>query len=107
MTYAAWLALGIAGLLEVVWATSMKYSNGFTRLWPSVVTVVTMLASFLLLAQAMRVLPLGTAYAVWTGIGAVGAAIVGIVVLGEPRTALRIAFIAMIVGGIAGLKATS
>ena len=107
VTLAAWLALGIAGLLEIVWATSMKYSQGFTRLGPSIVTIMTMLASFLLLSQSMRILPLGTAYAVWTGIGAVGAAIVGILLLGEPRTVPRLLFIAMIIAGIAGLKATS
>lgn len=107
MALSAWVMLGIAGILEVVWATAMKYSEGFTRLWPTVFTVVTMLASFLLLSQSMKTLPLGTAYAVWTGIGAVGAAIVGIFFLGEPRGALRIFFIVAIVGGIAGLKATS
>lgn len=103
----AWILLVIAGLFEVVWATLMKQSEGFTKLWPSVGTVAAMLVSFALLAHAMRTLPLGTAYAVWVGIGAVGAALVGMLYLGEPRSALRVLFIAAILGGIAGLKATS
>lgn len=107
MPVSPWLLLTIAGLFEVVWATLMKKSDGFTRLGYTIATFATMLVSFLLLAQAMRALPLGTAYAVWTGIGAVGAALVGIVFLNEPRTALRFFFIAAIIGGIAGLKATS
>ncbi|HET6404615.1 MAG TPA: multidrug efflux SMR transporter [Candidatus Thermoplasmatota archaeon] len=105
--HSAWLLVGIAGVLEVVWATLMKQSAGFTKLGYTVATIVTMVASFLLLSQAMRVLPLGTAYAVWTGIGAVGAAVVGIVWLGEPRTAWRILCIGAIVGGIIGLKVAS
>ncbi|MBP2020105.1 quaternary ammonium compound-resistance protein SugE [Symbiobacterium terraclitae] len=103
----AWIYLVIAGLMEVGWATAMKYSAGFTRLWPSVLTIVLMLASFGLLNQAMKSLPLGTAYGVWTGIGAVGTALVGILALGEPRDALRILFILMILAGIVGLKVTS
>jgi quaternary ammonium compound-resistance protein SugE len=100
----AWILLVIAGLLEVVWAFSMKQSDGFTRLWPTVVTGVTMLASFFLLATSMRTLPLGTAYTVWTGIGAVGAFLVGIAVLGEAVTPTRIAAALMIVGGLVLMK---
>jgi quaternary ammonium compound-resistance protein SugE len=102
-----WPAIVLAGVLEVAWATSMKASDGFRRPGLAVLTVVLMLASFGLLGYAMRQLPLGTAYAVWTGIGAVGAAIVGILVLGEPRTALRLGFLGAIVAGIVGLKATA
>ena len=96
----AWLILIIAGLFEVVWAFSMKQSEGFTHLWPSVVTVAAMLVSFGLLAWSMRSLPLGTAYAVWTGIGAVGAFIVGIVFLGEAANASRLIAASLIVGGL-------
>lgn len=99
-----WFQLVIAGLLEVAWAIGMKQSAGFTRLWPSVFTIVTMIASFSLLASAMRSLPVGTAYGVWTGIGAVGAAILGIVWLGESASLARIGGIALIVGGIVTLK---
>jgi quaternary ammonium compound-resistance protein SugE len=100
----AWLALTIAGLLEVVWAFSMKQSEGFTRLWPSTVTGAAMLLSFALLAWSMRLLPLGTAYAVWTGIGAVGAFLVGIAVLGEPASPLRVLAAVLIVGGLVLMK---
>jgi quaternary ammonium compound-resistance protein SugE len=103
----AWLALTIAGLLEVVWAFSMKQSEGFTRTWPSVITAATMLLSFALLAWSMRSLPLGTAYAVWTGIGAVGAFLVGIAVLGEPASALRVLAAVLIVGGLVLMKLSS
>ncbi len=106
-TGTAWLALLIAGLLEVVWATSMKYSAGFTRLWPSVVTVVVMLVSFVLLSRSMQSLPLGTAYAVWTGIGAVGSALVGMLLFHEARDPFRLLCVLMIVLGIAGLRFTS
>jgi quaternary ammonium compound-resistance protein SugE len=102
-----WAQLLIAGLFEIVWAAGLKYTEGFTRLAPSVATILAMVLSFYFLAQAVRVLPVGTAYAVWTGIGAVGIALFGIVFLGEPRTVLRIGFILMIVGGIVGLKFTS
>lgn len=102
----AWPALVLAGLLEVAWASTMKASDGFRKPLLAVVTVLLMLCSFALLAYAMRQLPLGTAYAVWTGIGAVGAAIVGLVFLGEPRTVLRIACLGAIVIGIVGLKLT-
>lgn len=99
-----WIILFAAGLLEVVWAVGLKYTEGFTRLVPSVVTGLAMAGSVALLGLAMRQLPLGTAYAVWTGIGTVGTAVVGMLVLGEPAGALRIACIALIVLGIAGLK---
>lgn len=100
----SWLVLLIAGLLEVVWAVGLKYTHGFSRLAPSVITVVAMVASMVLLAWAMKTLPVGTAYAVWTGIGAVGAAIAGIVLLGESASMMRIASLALIVVGIIGLK---
>jgi quaternary ammonium compound-resistance protein SugE len=101
-----WVWLIIAGLLEVAWAVGLKYTDGFSRLWPTVVTVVLMLGSFWCLAQAVRVLPLGTSYAIWTGIGAVGTAIAGIILFKEPATAARLACIVLIVAGIAGLKLT-
>jgi quaternary ammonium compound-resistance protein SugE len=100
----AWLVLVVAGLFEVVWAIGLKYTDGFTRLWPSAVTLAAMIVSVVLLAIAMRSLPVGTAYAVWTGIGAVGTVILGIVLFAEPVTAARIACIALIVAGIVGLK---
>ena len=100
----AWLTLLIAGLLEVVWAIGLKQTDGFTKLVPSLVTVVAMIASFALLAHALKTLPVGTAYAVWTGIGAVGTAIVGMALYGEPRTVGRLVCLLLIVGGIAGLK---
>ncbi|MBN3857328.1 MULTISPECIES: quaternary ammonium compound efflux SMR transporter SugE [unclassified Paraburkholderia] len=102
-----WLYLFIAGLLEVAWATGLKSSEGFTRLWPSVFTVVTALGSFWLLALAMRQLPLGTAYAVWTGIGAVGAFVLGIVMMGEAVTVARVLSALLIVAGLIGLKLSS
>src|SRR5687768_13029121 len=100
----AWVWLTLAGLLEIVWAIGMKYTDGFTRLWPSVVTGAAMLASLYFLALAVRSLPIGTAYAVWTGIGAVGVAILGMILFDEPRTLMRIGSILLIVAGIAGLK---
>jgi quaternary ammonium compound-resistance protein SugE len=103
----AWGYLFVAGLLEVVWAIGLKYTEGFTRLWPSVGTLAAMGVSFFLLSTALRTIPVGTGYAVWTGIGAVGASILGIVLFNEPRDALRIAGIAMIVGGIVLLKLNS
>ena len=102
-----WLHLIIAGLLEVAWAIGLKQTEGWTRLWPSVITALLMIASFFFLSLALRMLPLGTAYAIWTGIGAVGTALVGIFVFGEPRTAARLACIVLIVAGIVGLKLTS
>ncbi|MDQ2065618.1 multidrug efflux SMR transporter [Xinfangfangia sp. CPCC 101601] len=103
----AWIALFFAGIFEVVWASAMKASEGFTKLWPSVVTLSTMLISFGLLAYAMRSLPLGTAYAIWTGIGALGAFVVGIVMMGEPATAGRIVAAALILSGIVLMKVSS
>ncbi|EPF0316489.1 quaternary ammonium compound efflux SMR transporter SugE [Enterobacter chuandaensis] len=100
----SWIILFIAGLLEVVWAIGLKYTHGFTRLTPSVITVTAMIVSIVLLSWAMRSLPVGTAYAVWTGIGAVGAAITGILLLGESANLARIASLALIVAGIIGLK---
>ncbi len=96
----AWIILIAAGLLEVVWAFSMKQSEGFTRLWSSVVTLGTMAVSFGLLSWAMRTLPLGTAYTVWTGIGAVGAFLVGVLILGEAATPMRMAAAGLIVSGL-------
>ncbi|MCS4272335.1 MULTISPECIES: quaternary ammonium compound efflux SMR transporter SugE [Raoultella] len=100
----SWLILFIAGLLEVVWAVGLKYTHGFSRLLPSAITIVAMVVSMALLSWAMKTLPVGTAYAVWTGIGAVGAAIAGIVLLGESASPMRIASLACIVIGIIGLK---
>lgn len=99
-----WIWLIIAGLLEIAWAVGLKYAAGFTRLWPSVATIVLMLASFWCLAQAVRGLPLGTSYAIWTGIGAVGTAIAGVILFKEPATAARLVCVGLIVAGIVGLK---
>jgi quaternary ammonium compound-resistance protein SugE len=103
----AWVLLFIAGLFEIGWAVGLKYTDGFTRLWPSVGTATALVASMVLLASAVRTLPLGTAYAVWTGIGTVGTAILGIVLFREPATAMRLVCITMIVAGIVGLKLAS
>ena len=103
----AWIFLVVAGLLEVVWAYTMKLSDGFTRLNYSVITLVAMIASFGLLSVSMKSLPLGTAYTIWTGIGAVGAFIVGIIVLGEAVTPLRIVAAIMIIGGLLLMKLAS
>ena len=100
----AWLWLTAAGLLEIVWAVGLKYTEGFTRVVPSAITALAMIGSVYLLALAVRAIPIGTAYAVWTGIGAVGVAILGMVLFGEPKDALRIGSILLIVLGIAGLK---
>ena len=102
-----WLILFVAGLFEVGWAIGLKYTHGFTRLWPSVFTVMAMSVSLFLLAQALRTLPIGTAYAIWTGIGAVGTAVLGIVLFSEPATAMRLGCIGLIVTGIVGLKFAS
>ena len=101
----AWLILSVAGLLEIGWAVGLKYTDGFTRPLPTVLTVSAMVVSMFLLGIAVRTLPVGTAYAVWTGIGTVGTVLLGIWLFGEPASALRLLFIAMIVGGIVGLKA--
>lgn len=103
----AWVYLVIAGILEVVWAFYMKQSAGFTKPLPSVITIVTMIASFSLLSLSMRTLPLGTAYTMWTGIGAVGAFTVGVLVLGESATPMRIAAALLIVGGLVLMKLSS
>lgn len=100
----AWVYLVIAGLFEVGWAIGLKYTVGFTELWPSVWTIFAMTASMWLLAIAMKSLPVGTAYSVWVGIGAVGTVILGIVLFGEPANALRLGSAALIVAGIVGLK---
>jgi quaternary ammonium compound-resistance protein SugE len=103
----AWLLLLAAGVFEVVWAVSLKYTNGFTRLGPSLVTVAGMAVSFWLLSQALRSFPVGTAYAVWTGIGAAGTALVGMWLLGEPRDLGRLVSLGCIVLGIVGLRLSS
>jgi len=100
----AWMMLGAAGLLEIVWAVGLKYADGFTKPVPSAITIAAMIASMWLLAQAARDLPIGTAYAVWTGIGAVGAALFGMMLLGESASIVRLACIGLIVAGIVGLK---
>lgn len=103
----AWALLVVAGLLEVGWAIGLKYTEGFTKLWPSVATIVAIIGSMYLLAVAARTLPIGTAYAVWVGIGSVGTVILGIALFGEPLTPLRGLFLAMLVVAILGLKFTA
>ena len=103
----AWGLLLVAGLFEVGWAIGLKYTQGFTRLVPTLLTLASMVASLGLLGLALRDLPVGTAYAVWTGVGAVGTALLGVILLGEPATAARLACIGLIVAGIAGLKLVS
>lgn len=103
----AWILLAVAGLLEVGWSIGMKYTEGFTRLWPSVFTGIGIVASMVLLAQAAKTLPIGTAYGVWVGIGAAGAAVLGMMILGEPATAARIFFICLLLVAVVGLKMTS
>lgn len=100
----AWLILVLAGLTEIGWAVGLKYTDGFTRLWPTLGTVTAMIVSILLLGLALKTLPVGTAYAVWTGIGTVGTAILGIILLGESAAVLRLVCIGLIVAGIVGLK---
>ena len=102
-----WIYLALAGLFEIGWAIGLKYSDGFTRLWPSVATAAAMVVSVLLLALATRSLPIGTAYAIWTGIGAVGAVILGIALFGDSAAPLRLLCVALIVAGIVGLKLTA
>ena len=103
----AWTLLFVAGLLEIGWAVGLKYTDGFTRLLPSVLTLVAMIVSMVCLALALRTIPVGTGYAVWTGIGAVGTAILGIVLFGESTSPVRLGCIALIVAGIVGLKLVS
>ncbi len=100
----AWTMLFVAGLMEIGWAIGLKYTEGFSRLVPSVLTLTCMVGSIVLLGLAVKTLPIGTAYAMWTGIGAVGTAILGIILFGDPATALRLACIGLIVAGIVGLK---
>jgi len=107
VTTMAWIVLLFAGLLEVVWAVGLKYTHGFTRLTPSIITIVAIIASMGLLAYAMRDLPVGTAYAIWTGIGAVGTAIVGIIFLGESANMFRLLSLVLIITGLIGLKVSS
>lgn len=100
----AWVVLFVAGLMEVGWAVGLKYTAGFTRLWPSIGTIAALVVSMALLGLSLRTLPLGTAYAVWTGIGTVGTAVLGIILFREPATAARLVCIALILTGIVGLK---
>ena len=103
----AWINLIVAGLFEIGWAIGLKYTHGFTRILPSVATVVAMIVSFALLSRALKTIPVGTAYAVWTGIGATGTAILGMVLFGESRDVLRVFCILMIIAGVVGLKIVS
>ena len=100
----AWIYLFIAGLLEIGWAIGLKHTEGFTKLWPSVGTVLAMVASFTLLAEALKTIPMGTGYAVWTGIGAAGTAVIGMLFLGESRELMRILSLLLIVAGVVGLR---
>ncbi len=100
----AWVIVVIAGLFEVGWAIGLKYTDGFTRLWPTVWTILAMIISMWLLGIAMKTLPVGTAYAIWVGVGAVGTVLLGIVLLGDPATAARLISVALIVAGLVGLK---
>jgi quaternary ammonium compound-resistance protein SugE len=100
----SWVYLFLAGVLEIVWAIGLKYTEGFTRLWPSVITIAVAWLSFYLLALAVKTIPVGTGYAIWTGIGAAGVAILGMILFGEPATTARFVFLALIIVGIVGLK---
>lgn len=100
----SWVYLFLAGMLEIVWAIGLKYTEGFTRLWPSVITIAVAWLSFYLLALAVKTIPVGTGYAIWTGIGAAGVAILGMILFGEPATIARFMFLALIIVGIVGLK---
>lgn len=102
-----WIYLLIAGILEVGWAVGLKYTDGWTKLYPSILTVIGMIASFYFLSLALKSLPIGTAYAIWTGIGTVGAAVLGMILFDEPRDVIRILCIMLIIAAIAGLKITS
>lgn len=104
---AAWIVLLLAGLFEVGWAVGLKWSDGFTKLLPALATIVSMVISVVLLARAMEVIPLGTAYTVWTAIGAVGSVIAGIVLFGEPSSPVRLFWLALIIAGVLGLQATT
>jgi len=106
-TVSPWLALLAAGLFEIAWAFGLKYSDGLTRFWPTAATLIALLASFALMALALRSLPFGTAYAVWTGIGAAGSIIVGMVVFSEPTDPIRLLCLVLIVAGMVGLKLNS
>ena len=103
----AWVYLFIAGIFEIVWAIGLKYTNGFTKIGPTAVTIIGMIISFYFLSLATKVLPIGTAYTVWTGIGAAGAVILGIILFGEPKSTLRFIFLAFVLTGIIGLKITA
>jgi quaternary ammonium compound-resistance protein SugE len=103
----AWLFIFIAGLLEIAWAIGLKYSDGFTKPLATVLTIILMILSFVVLAQGIRTIPVGTGYAVWTGIGAAGTAILGVILFNEPLTAARIGCLAMVIAGIVGLKLVS
>lgn len=100
----AWIYLMIAGLLEIAWAIGLKYADGFTKLWPSVFTIIGMILSFVCLAQAVRTIPVGSAYAIWTGIGVIGTTILGVILFSEPRDIARISCLLLILVGIIGLK---
>ncbi|MGI8819449.1 MAG: quaternary ammonium compound efflux SMR transporter SugE [Chthoniobacterales bacterium] len=100
----SWLYLFLAGLMEVAWAIGLKYSHGWSRLWPSVITALLMIVSFAFLSLALKALPIGTAYAIWTGIGAAGTAIAGIYLFGEPRDLVRLLCIGLIIAGVVGLR---
>lgn len=102
-----WVYLVIAGILEIGWAIGLKYTESWSKLYPSLITLILMIASFQFLSMALKTLPIGTAYAIWTGIGAVGTAIIGMLVFDEPRDSIRILCILLIIAGIAGLKLTS
>ncbi len=103
----AWTCLIVAGILEICWAIGLKYTEGFSRLWPSIATLCAMIASFALLSVALKTIPVGTGYAAWTGIGAAGTAIIGMAFLGESREALRMLCILLIIAGVVGLKLVS
>jgi quaternary ammonium compound-resistance protein SugE len=103
----AWMMLCIAGVLEVCWAVGLKYTHGFTKLWPSVWTIAAIVVSMYLLSLAAKVIPIGTAYAVWVGIGAAGTAVLGVVILKEPVSVWRAVFLVMLIGAIVGLKVTA
>jgi quaternary ammonium compound-resistance protein SugE len=102
-----WLSLGIAGFFEIMWAVGLKYSDGFSKLWPSLITLLAMGLSVYFLAQALKTIPLGTGYAVWTGIGAAGTALLGILLFAESAQLVRLLFIALIISGIVGLKVSA